>query len=189
MIFLFALNSMKVEAQQNKDKAAVKISGLQMNVSGNIASNMKQIVEGIAKAAAEGSDFLVTPEGSLSGYTSNFDQNELTVALEKVRAEAVKMKVGLMLGTCYKEMVKEKEFCYNQVRVYSPEGQFIGEYSKVLRCSTLDMPGTGEMTEYVEGEPRVFEWRGTQVRHSYLQRSLGYTRLYYNAKSLPGMEA
>jgi predicted amidohydrolase len=153
---------MKLEAQADTGKAALKISGLQMNVTSDIASNMKQIGEGIVKAAAEGADFLVTPEGSLSGYTSSFDQKLLAAALEKIRAEALKMKVGLMLGTCYKEIVRGMEFCYNQVRVYSPEGQFIGEYSKILRCSTLDMPGTGEMTEYVEGEPRTFEWKGSR---------------------------
>jgi len=70
------------------------------------------------------------------------------------------MKVGLMLGTCYKELIKGKEFCFNQVRVYSPEGHFMGEYSKILRCSNLDIPGSGEMVEYVEGELKVFNWEG-----------------------------
>ena len=45
------------------------------------------------------------------------------------------MKVGLMLGTCYKESRNGKEFCFNQVRVYTPEGDFKGAYSKILRCS------------------------------------------------------
>ena len=138
------------------------ISGLQMNVSNDIDLNQKQIVEGIKKAASEGADFLVTPEGSLSGYTSNFDQEKLAVALKAVTAEASRMKVGLMLGTCYKEDDKGKEFCYNQVRVYAPDGEFLGEYSKILRCSILDMPGTGEMVDYVEGELRTFDWKGTR---------------------------
>jgi predicted amidohydrolase len=162
IILLITLSAIKLEGQANNDKAALKISGLQMNVTNDIASNLKQIEEGIVKAASEGADFLVTPEGSLSGYTSSFDQNTLAESLEKARAEAVKMKVGLMLGTCYKELVKGKEYCYNQVRVYSPEGQFLGEYSKILRCSPLDMPGTGEMTDYVEGEPKTFEWNGSR---------------------------
>lgn len=70
------------------------------------------------------------------------------------------MKVGLMSGTCYKELLKGKEFCYNQVRVYTPDGHFIGAYSKILRCSNLDLPGTGEMVEYVEGELKTFDWKG-----------------------------
>jgi predicted amidohydrolase len=150
------LINLKAEAQDGK--VPMIISGLQMNVTSDIKSNLKQIDEGIRKAADTGSDFLVTPEGSLSGYTSNFDQKELSDALESVTKEAARLKVGLMLGTCYKELVNGKEFCYNQVRVYAPDGQYLGEYSKILRCSILDMPGTGEMVDYVEGELRTFKW-------------------------------
>jgi predicted amidohydrolase len=131
-----------------------------MTVTNDIKLNQEQIVSGIMKAAQEGASFLVTPEGSLSGYTSNFDQSELAIALEEIEAMAVKMKVGLMLGTCYKELKKGKEFCFNQVRVYTPEGYFLGAYSKILRCSNIDLPGTGEMCEYVEGELRTFDWNG-----------------------------
>jgi predicted amidohydrolase len=136
------------------------LSGLQMTVTNNIKKNQEQIINGIRKAAQEGASFLVTPEGSLSGYTSNFNQSELNDAIEEIRAAAGKMKVGLMLGTCYKELIKGKEFCFNQVRVYAPDGHFMGEYSKILRCSNLDIPGSGEMVEYVEGELKVFNWEG-----------------------------
>lgn len=139
--------------------AAIVLSGLQMNVTNNISGNKEQILEGIKKAAAEGAGFLITPEGSLSGYTSNFSQQELAVALEEVEKSAARLKVGLMLGTCYKETIHGNDFCYNQVRVYSPEGQFMGSYSKILRCSNPDLPGTGEMVDYVEGELKTFNWK------------------------------
>ncbi len=157
--FLFAS---EMNAQDKAGKPHLIISGLQMTVSNDINANMKLIGEGIMKAAGEGAEFLVTPEGSLSGYTSNFDQNKLADALEKVRAKASEMKVGLMLGTCYKELVKGREFCYNQVRVYSPDGNYLGAYSKILRCSSLDLPGSGEMVDYVEGDLRTFEWKGSR---------------------------
>jgi predicted amidohydrolase len=131
-----------------------------MNVTSDIRNNQEQIIAGIKKAAQEGASFLVTPEGSLSGYTSKFKQSELTIALEEVNAEAKRMKVGLLLGTCYKELVKGEELCYNQVRIYTPEGHYMGAYSKILRCSNLDMPGTGEMVEYVEGVLKTFDWNG-----------------------------
>ncbi len=139
---------------------AVRLAGLQMPVGSDISFNKQQILEGITAAARERAAFLVTPEGSLSGYTSDFDQEELASALEEIRAAAQKLKVGLMLGTCFKEVRKGKELCYNQVRVYSPEGQPMGVYSKILRCSELDVPGTGEMSEYAEGTLRTFEWDG-----------------------------
>jgi apolipoprotein N-acyltransferase len=97
LIFLIiTLISSQLRAQVNDDKSRVLISGLQMNVTNDIGLNLKQIMEGIKKAAAEGADFLVTPEGSLSGYTSQFDQKELAHALEAVIAEASRMKVGLI---------------------------------------------------------------------------------------------
>jgi predicted amidohydrolase len=152
----------EIKAQENAGRSPMIISGLQMTVSNDIDANMKLILEGIKKAAAEGAGFLVTPEGSLSGYTSNFDQNKLAEALEKVKTKASGMNVGMMLGTCYKEIVKGKEFCYNQVRVYSPDGNYLGVYSKILRCSSLDIPGSGEMVDYVEGDLRTFEWKGSR---------------------------
>ena len=159
--FFFAALTIGQSDPQAKEKtSSILLSGLQMNITNNINKNKEQILDGIRKAAIEGASFLVTPEGSLSGYTSNFDQGELGIALQEVVTVAGKMKVGLMLGTCYKELIKGQEFCYDQVRVYMPEGQFTGAYSKILRCSNPDRPGTGEMVDYVEGELKTFEWKG-----------------------------
>lgn len=146
--------------QADDEKSTIVLSGLQMNVTNNINENKQQILDGLRKAATSGANFLVTPEGSLSGYTSNFNQGEVGTALQEILTAAGKMKVGLMLGTCYKEVIKSEEFCYNQVRVYMPDGRFVGAYSKILRCSSPDLPGTGEMVDYVEGELKTFEWKG-----------------------------
>jgi predicted amidohydrolase len=140
--------------------SSIVLAGLQMNVTQDIRNNQEQIIAGIKKAAREGASFLVTPEGSLSGYTNNFKQSELTIALEEIKVIAKRMNVGLILGTCYKELIKGQELCFNQVRIYTPEGHFMGAYSKILRCSNLDIPGTGEMVEYVEGVLKTFDWNG-----------------------------
>jgi predicted amidohydrolase len=163
-VFYFALFSPVAMGQQTamakEEIPSIVLSGLQMTVTNVIKNNQELIMTGIGKAAQEGASFLVTPEGSLSGYTSNFSQSELESALAEIKALAMKLKVGLMLGTCYKEMKNGKEFCFNQVRLYSPEGDFMGAYSKILRCSNIDLPGTGEMLEYVEGELKTFDWNG-----------------------------
>jgi predicted amidohydrolase len=159
ILLIIATSTMGQSLSTVKDGTlSLVLSGLQMTVTNNIKNNQEQIINGIHKAAQEGANFLVTPEGSLSGYTSNFNQSELSVAIEEIRAAAGKMKVGLILGTCYKELIKGKEFCFNQVRVYAPDGHFMGEYSKILRCSNLDAPGSGEMVEYIEGELKIFNW-------------------------------
>ena len=160
LFLLFPLTAGGLSAQTGEKDKDLVLAGFQMTVTNNIKENQDKIIGAIGKAAKDGADFLVTPEGSLSGYTSNFNQKELTPALAKVTEYAKEMKTGLMLGTCYKETIRGREYCYNQVRVYAPDGKFLGAYSKILRCSSLDLPGTGEMTDYIEGELKVFNWNG-----------------------------
>lgn len=148
-----------LKAQPDRQQS-FQLAGIQMNVTDDIQKNKEEIIRAIRKAGRSRVDFLVTPEGSLSGYTSQFDQDKLLPALREVTAVAREFKVGLMLGTCYKESFPEGEFCYNQVRLYSPMGEFMGAYSKILRCSPLAHPGTGEMIDFVEGKLKTFEWQG-----------------------------
>lgn len=148
----------KCKADSNDSMKTLTISGLQMVVSSDVSANEKRILDGIKKAAEAGADFLVTPEGSLSGYTPDFDRLQVAGAVERVAAAAKEHKVGLLLGTCYKELTDGNERCYNQVRVYSPKGEYLGYHAKILRTSKLDSPGSGEMTSYAESPLRTFEW-------------------------------
>ena len=150
----------KSKADSNTSMKTLTISGLQMPVTNDVARNEKRILEAIKKAAEAGADFLVTPEGSLSGYTPNFDRVQVAGAVERLAAAAKEHKVGLLLGTCFKELTDGNEQCYNQVRVYTPQGEYLGYHAKILRCSKLDSPGSGEMTDYAEGRLRTFEWNG-----------------------------
>lgn len=158
LVLFSSLTMGQLAAQVKEGKKSIILAGLQMTVSQDIKNNQEQIIAGLREASREGASFLVSPEGSLSGYTSNFNQTEVALALDVIKAEAAKLNIGLMLGTCFKELRQGKEFCFNQVRVYTPEGHFLGAYSKILRCSNIDLPGSGEMVEYVEGELKVFDW-------------------------------
>jgi predicted amidohydrolase len=140
----------------------VKVSGLQMLVSRSVPENEQRIAAGIERAAADRSHFLLTPEGSLSGYYPGFDREEVASAVQRLSEMAKQAGVGLAVGTCYKELENGDEFCYNQVRIYTPDGDYLGFHAKILRCSSLWHPGTGEMTDYVEGVLRTFEWRGVR---------------------------
>jgi len=157
-VLFYSLSAVQLAAQVKDGKKSIVIAGLQITVSHDIKNNQEQIIAGLHKASREGASFLVSPEGSLSGYTSNFNQSEVVLALDVIKTEASKLNIGLMLGTCFKELRQGKEYCFNQVRVYTPEGHFLGAYSKILRCSSIDLPGSGEMVEYVEGELKVFKW-------------------------------
>ncbi len=140
----------------------LRVSGVQMAVTDDVAANESRIVRAIEQAAADGADFLLTPEGSLSGYRAGFDRAEVADAAERLAVCARAAGVGLALGTCYKEAQDDREYCYNQVRIYAPGGEFLGCHAKILRCSPLDHPGTGEMTDYVEGTLRTFEHGGVR---------------------------
>jgi len=142
---------------------SLNIAGLQMNVSNDILENERTIVRYLNEVKDQKIDFLITPEGSLSGYTSQFDGSELKEALNRVEEIAKSLKIGLILGTCYKETIGGREYCYNQARVYLPDGTFLGAYSKILTCSPLDNPGTGEMMEYVQGKVKTFTYNEVDI--------------------------
>lgn len=140
----------------------LRIAGLQMYVSSNIEENESTIVRYLNSLKDQNIDFLITPEGSLSGYTSQFDGDELKKSLVRVQEVARNLNIGLVLGTCYKESLDGKEYCYNQARVYLPDGTFLGAYSKILTCSPLENPGTGEMMEYVQGNVKTFSVKNVE---------------------------
>jgi len=146
------------KTNKNPPRKSLKIAGLQMNVTGEIEKNKNTILTNIKKAAESGALFLATPEGSLSGYQADFDQKELSRALDEILSAARNIGIGLFLGTCIKEIVDNREITYNQIRVYTPDGQFLGAHSKILLCSPVTTPGTGEMHDYGQGYLNVIEW-------------------------------
>lgn len=163
VLFIWSFNIRMGVCQETETGAApesIKIAGLQMNVTREIQKNKQTILTNIRLAAEDGARFLVTPEGSLSGYHADFDQEELFHALQEVRTTARVHGIGLFLGTCYKEMVDNQEITYNQIRVYAPDGSFLGAHSKILLCSPVTTPGTGEMHDYGQGYLKTIEWEG-----------------------------
>lgn len=150
--------SVSICAQSN-----LVIAGLQMNVSKSIAENELTIIQHLNSLKDKNVDILITPEGSLSGYNSEFNGQELKASLARVVGVAKRLNVGLILGTCYKDSIDGKEYCYNQARVYLPDGTFSGAYSKILTCSPLNNPGTGEMMEYVQGNVKTFSVKDIDV--------------------------
>jgi len=165
------------ESPAGPSSARLTVAGLQMAVTSDVEANESAVHRGIEKAAAAKADFLLTPEGGVSGYYSGFDGAAVEAAVLRIARHAREAHVGLLLGTCYKEMAEDapssfelhvdpsargqrQELCYDQVRVYEPGGEYLGAYSKILLCSPLRHPGTGEMRDYVAGSLRTFSWRG-----------------------------
>ena len=139
----------------------LRVAGAQIPVTEDIPANEAAIVRAIEFASKEEADILLTPEGSLSGYSATFDVSEATAALERVTARAKAAGVGLALGTCYVEPDDGK--CYNECRFYAKDGTFLGLHAKMLLCGTLVDEPVGEINEYAVRTLRTFEFEGITV--------------------------
>lgn len=143
----------------------------------DIGANERKIHGAIDQAAGIKADFLLTPEGSLSGYNASFDRAAVADAAQRLAQHAKESRVGLMLGTCYKEMGEDfrfpfamrsaspmapqrQEFCYDQVRVYAPNGEYLGIHSKLQLVTSQHHPGIGEPQAFVTTPLRTFSWNG-----------------------------
>lgn len=134
-----------------------KITAIQTPVTRNALANSKNLTEVIEKE--KGTDWLLTPEGALSGYcappvinTCNNDNAIWTSQQEGILLNLSQQHdMGLLLGTGW---IEGDGVPYNQVRVYKVN--YIGAYSKRLLPTTLQ--GGGEATAYIPGwAPMVFD--------------------------------
>lgn len=134
----------------------LRVAGAQIPVTEDVGSNVEALGRAIDFARSERADILLTPEGSLSGYTHEFDTREVEDALERVTRKAREAEVGLALGTCFVEPDDGKR--YNELRFYTPQGDHLGFHSKTLRCGTLDDPSEGEVSHYAVRPLRTFNF-------------------------------
>ena len=134
------------------------VAGSQIQVTTDIESNVTSINRAIDFARDKKADILLTPEGSLSGYTHEFDVRAVEDALECVTSKARDSNVGLALGTCFVEPGEAK--CYNQIRFYQKDGVCLGCHTKTLLCGSLtNLPG-GEINHYSVRSLRTFRFSG-----------------------------
>lgn len=139
---------------------SIRVCCAQLCVRDDIAENVRSINGAIDFAAGQQADILLTPEGSLSGYTNRFDQKAVEKALPDILARARKTGLGLALGTCFYETEKE---CYNQIRFYDKDGRYLGFHSKILRCGGMEPPNSGEIDYYATTPLKVFDFHGITV--------------------------
>ena len=139
----------------------LRVAGAQIPVSDNVEANAAAIGRAIEYASAEAADVLLTPEGSLSGYTPRFDAGEVSDALSVVVARAADAGLAIALGTCLVE--PEDGLCYNQVRFYDERGRCLGFHSKTLTCGSLTDPPEGEINDYAVAPLRTFRLKGITV--------------------------
>lgn len=135
----------------------IRVAGAQVPVTRDVSENLRAILRAIEAAARDGADILLTPEGSLSGYTHEFDQREVEKALGEVRSAARQHRLGLALGTCFTEADGR---CFDQLRLYDAGGSYMGFHSKTLTCGTLGTPSRGEIEHFSIAPLRTFVVKG-----------------------------
>jgi len=139
----------------------LRVAGAQISVSTEIDDNVIIIERAIDYAKDEKAEILVTPEGSLSGYTHQFDSQKVNAALSRVREKAKTAGIGLALGTCFVEPEDQK--CYNQIRFYNQNGIYLGFHSKILTCGSMANPPEGEINHYTTSPLRTFDFNQIKV--------------------------
>lgn len=138
----------------------LRVAGAQIPVTDDVAANIQEIERAIDWASHQGAEILLTPEGSLSGYTPRFDVAAVREGLQRITDRASACGVGLALGTCF---VEPDGRYYNQIRFYRPDGQYLGFHSKTLTCGTLEDPPQGEINDYAISPLRTFSWNGLAI--------------------------
>lgn len=134
---------------------SLRVAGIQMPVTCDVAANRRHIEDAIMWASGEEADILLTPEGSLSGYTHKFDLAEVQAALLHLTSTAAQAGIGLALGTCFVEACDGKT--YNQVRFYEPDGNYLGFHSKTLPTGSMSAEPVGELNHYAIRPLRSFQ--------------------------------
>jgi len=117
----------------------IRFAGAQLPASDDLSKNVTDIKDAIVWAGENAVDYLLTPEGSLSGYFPGFDVlfgrtiQDLYDAEKEVVECAVENNVGLCLGTMWAETDEAFDEGYrkeNQIRFYSKTGTFLGSTNK-----------------------------------------------------------
>ena len=139
----------------------IRVAAAQMAVTGDVKANLQTILRAIDFAAEQKADILLTPEGSLSGYTPRFDPAAVEQALDVATEQARTLGIGLALGTCFIE--PDDGQCYNELRFYDRDGAYLGCHTKILRCGTMTEPSQGEINDYAAQPLRTFCFKGVTV--------------------------
>jgi len=138
----------------------LRVAGAQIPVTRDIDANEAAILRAIDMAAEQGADILLTPEGSVSGYTHVFDQRATHAATERIVARARAADLALALGTCW---IEQDGRCHNTLRFHSKTGAYLGCHDKTLRCGTMAEPTRGEIEHYACRPLRTFDLDGITV--------------------------
>jgi enamine deaminase RidA (YjgF/YER057c/UK114 family)/predicted amidohydrolase len=107
--------------------APQRITLAQIFVTKDIDKNLERMSAAFAQAKKDKAQWIMFPEGALSGYYGGFDQDKVADAFAKVENLCREARVCGLIGTCWKEDGK----AYNQIRLIDADGKLAGRYGKM----------------------------------------------------------
>ncbi len=113
-----------------KSPGARRITLAQLKTSHELDRNLASMKKAFEQAGREAAEWILFPEGMLSGYHGDIDQAAVESAFVKCVELCRAHKVTALIGTSWKENGKT----FNQVRMIDASGGLIGAYAK--RCLT-----------------------------------------------------
>ncbi len=159
VLLAFVMPNRSAIADDNEQ--TLRVATAQIPVTLQISDNAAAIHRAIDVAIRDNADILLTPEGSLSGYTPDFEQVEVDLHLKGILDRAGSAGLALALGTCFVEPDDGK--CYNEIRFYDGDGKLIGFHTKTLLCGSLEDPPVGEINHYGVRPLKTFRIKGIAV--------------------------
>ena len=129
-----------------------RIAGAQIPVGSDIEQNKKEIFKALDWAKENSVEHLLTPEGSLSGYCTDWKRKlpQLFESLKEVEDYQKECGVGLHLGTNFQEREDRGDIFKNQIRHYNNKGHFQGATNK-----TFVLGDEGVLGRNHEEEPMI----------------------------------
>jgi predicted amidohydrolase len=160
-VSILVSSSVDAADESHPSQHSLRVAIAQIPVTRDIDANRKIIERSIDRAVEQKAEILLTPEGSLSGYTPQFDQKAVEKALQAIVDRASSNDLALALGTCFVEPDDGK--CYNQIRFYDENGKFLGFHPKTLRCGTMTEPVKGEINDFAARPLRTYQLKGITI--------------------------
>jgi predicted amidohydrolase len=125
-------------------RSNIRFGGAQIPCTDNLEQNVEILKNAISWAAENSVDYLITPEGSLTGYFPGFDSKgdrtieKIYLALDDVVLHSKANQVGLCLGTMWADNVFGEYIKENQIRFYNKNGKFLGKVNKTYTIPEYD---------------------------------------------------
>ena len=125
----------------------IRLAGAQIACTDILEQNIDNIKSAVKWASQNNVDYILTPEGSLSGYFPGWDTykgrtlQDIFDAEKEVTEYAKELGVGLCLGTMWAEEDDRFPQGYrkeNQIRFYSKTGNFLGSTNKHHTITSYD---------------------------------------------------